>query len=167
MARRRALILSKLILLAHESRFVLEYLYLIWATLITDLGRFLIFAHQHQEWLPNVMGLHVSDLNTSGLVALFFESYNSGKSSLTFVGYELCVRISSRHYTCVTYFSTHHTQRVVLLHEESPLISTETGNRSPILLSWHFIVNTIKKLPQASMGLGLDCVPTSRSTSWR
>lgn len=65
MARRRALILSKLILLAHESRFVLECLYLIWATLITDLGRFLIFAHQHQGWLPNVMGLHVSDLNTS------------------------------------------------------------------------------------------------------
>ena len=76
---------------------MLEDPHLIRASLITDLGEFLTFAHQQRGWRHNAMALHISNMSTSGLMALFFESCNTIKGCLTFVEYVLCVRISSRH----------------------------------------------------------------------
>lgn len=56
----RVLILSKSILLSHESWFVLEYPLLNWAALITALGEFLTSAHQQQGGLHNAVCLSVS-----------------------------------------------------------------------------------------------------------
>lgn len=100
------------------------------------------------------------------MAALFSECCNIKKGCQIFVEYILCVGISSKYYICINYFNTHHTVRVVLFHEESSLTSTETENRSLVLLCHDILQLTPLKAPINKHSWGLDCVLTPCSISW-